>query len=281
MAFSILTNASASQAAANLEKSTQLHQESLAKLSSGSRIQNLYDDAGGAAVSLKLRASLNRNLATQTNVSNAISFLQTQAGSLKTLSSVLSRMAELVTLMQDVTKGSKDLENYVSEMSVLSGELDKIRNENFNGIQLFITGGSPPPLTVQVSEDGLQTMDITQSDLASSTIEAVIAHSGTLVEIDPRGDSGGLTGAAYLAALEEIATLMANNGAQQSRLGFALESLRTNHVNVEAANSRIQDVDIASESGRLAKAALLVEAGGKMLSQANSNSQIALKLIQQ
>ena len=81
--------------------------------------------------------------------------------------------------------------------------------------------------------------------------------------------------------MEEVSTLMADNGAQQSRLGFALDSLMTNHVNGESANSRIYDVDVAAETSRLSKTSLLVEAGSKMLAQANSNSQIALKLIQQ
>lgn len=281
MSLSLLTNLSASQAAADLNRSTHLHQDNLAKLSSGSRIVNPFDDPGGSAVSLKLRASITRSTASQTNVSNAISFLQTQAGGLRAFSNVLSRMSEIVTLMQDSVKNTADTDNYVTEMAGLAAELDKIRREQFNGINLFSSGGSPPPLTVQISENGSQTADITQSDLATAAIEAVITHSGSYAEIDPLGNSGGLTGEAYRKALEEISTRMAENGAQQSRLEFALESLREGRVNLEAANSRIQDVDVAAQTGKLSRTSLLMESGAKMLSQANASTQVALKLIQQ
>lgn len=281
MSLSILTNTSASPAAADLTKTSQLHQESLQRLSSGSRIEKFSDDAGGLAVSLKLSSALKRNSVCQSNVSNAISFLQTQAGGLKMLANVFSRMSEIVTLMQDPTKAVPDIENYVSEMSTLSAEIEKIRKEDFNGINLFNHGGNPPPLTVQMSENGLQTMDISQSNLVTVVIEAIIAHSGTISEIDPLGNSGGLTGEAFRTALDEISTLMAANGAEQSRLSFALDSLMVNHTATEATNGRIYDLDFAAETTRLSRTSVQVEAGAKMLSQANSSSQIALKLMQQ
>ena len=109
MAVVINTNQSASYAAMNLTKSSDLLQKSLARLSSGSRIANPADDAGGLAVSMKLSAAIKRTDDTATNVSNALSFLQTQAGSLKSAAAVLDRMSELATLGGDVTKTSNDL----------------------------------------------------------------------------------------------------------------------------------------------------------------------------
>ena len=81
-------------------------------------------------------------------------------------------------------------------------------------------------------------------------------------------------------AIQDISTLMADNGAQASRLQFALDSLNVNKVNLEAANSRIYDVDVAAETTKLARANILVQSGAAMLSQANAASQIALKLLQ-
>jgi flagellin len=81
-------------------------------------------------------------------------------------------------------------------------------------------------------------------------------------------------------AIQNVSTLMANNGAQASRLQFALDSLNVNKVNLEAANSRIYDVDVAAETTKLARANILVQSGAAMLSQANAASQIALKLLQ-
>ena len=120
MAVVINTNQSASYAAMNLTKSSDLLQKSLARLSSGSRIANPADDAGGLAVSLKLAAAIKRTDDTATNVSNSLSYLQTQAGSLKSASAVLDRMSELATLAGDVTKTSNDTANYSTEFNNLT-----------------------------------------------------------------------------------------------------------------------------------------------------------------
>ena len=103
MAVVINTNQSASFASLNLSRSSDLLQKSLSRLSSGSRIANPADDAGGLAVSMKLQAAIKRTDDTSINVSNALSFLQTQAGSLNSASSVLDRLSELATLGGDVT----------------------------------------------------------------------------------------------------------------------------------------------------------------------------------
>ncbi len=267
MAVVINTNASASYASMNLTKSSDLLQKSLARLSSGSRISNPADDAGGLAVSMKLAAAIKRTDASAVNVSNALSFLQTQAGSLKSAAAVLDRMSELGTLAGDVTKSSSDIANYSTEFTNLYNELGKLTADAFNGINLF--SGASGNLTVFLSEDGAQTMNIHQAGLygvysAASDLTAVTGGSASVV-----------TG-----AIQALATLMATNGAQASRLQFALDSLNVNKVNLEAANSRIYDVDVAAETTKLARANILVQSGAAMLSQANAASQIALKLLQ-
>jgi len=125
MAVTINTNTSASYSAANLTRSSDLLQKSLSRLSSGSRISTPSDDAGGLAVSMKLTASLKRTDAQAANVANAISFLQTASGSLKSAASVLDRMSELGTLASDVTKSSEDISNYATEYTNLYEELKK------------------------------------------------------------------------------------------------------------------------------------------------------------
>jgi flagellin len=267
MAVTINTNTSASYSAANLTRSSDLLQKSLARLSSGSRISTPSDDAGGLAVSMKLSASLKRTDAQAANVSNAISFLQTASGSLKSAASVLDRMSELGTLASDVTKSSEDISNYSTEYTNLYEELKKLTADKFNGINLF--AATDTSLTVYLSEDGGQNMNITQSAL--STVFASITTLDTV--------TGGSASAAS-AAIQSLATMMAKNGAESSRLQFALDSLSTQKVNVEAANSRIFDVDVAAETTRLARANILVQSGAAMLAQANAASQIALKLLQ-
>lgn len=270
MAVVINTNNSASYASLNLTKSSDLLQKSLARLSSGSKISTPSDDAGGLAVSLKLQAAIKRTDATATNVANALSFLQTQAGSLKSIASVLDRMSELGTLAGDVTKASSDIANYSTEYNNLVTELNKLSSDSFNGISLFSNGAnSAASLTVFISQDGAQTMNISRAGVGSNWSS-----------ITSLGQATGSGIANVASSIQGISTLMADNGAQASRLQFALDSLNVNKVNLEAANSRIYDVDVAAETTKLARANILVQSGAAMLSQANAASQIALKLLQ-
>jgi flagellin len=268
MAVVINTNSSASYASLNLTKSSDLLQKSLARLSSGSKISTPSDDAGGLAVSMKLQAAIKRTDATATNVANALSFLQTQAGSLKSVGAVLDRMSELGTLAGDVTKSSTDIANYSTEYNNLFAELDKLKADSFNGISLF-SNAAGASLTVYIAQDGSQTMGISQSQVeaAWTTVTSLSQATGASITT-------------VQAAIQQVSTLMADNGAQASRLQFALDSLNINKVNLESANSRIYDVDVAAETTKLARANILVQSGAAMLSQANAASQIALKLLQ-
>jgi flagellin len=276
MPVSINTNIPASLASTNLSKSNALLQKSLQRLSSGSKIASASDDAGGLAVSMRLEAALKRTDATSANVSNALSFLQTQDGSLKAAADVLQRMSELRTLASDVTKTTGDINNYLTEFNSLQAEFSKVMTESFNGISLFAAATGAGNLTVQLSEDGLQTMGISQVALSTSVMTAVVSNAA----ITSVAAFQALSTAAISSAISEMATNRANNGAQASRLQFALDALATNHTNLEAANSRIIDVDVALETTRLARNNILVQAGSAMLSQANASAQIALKLLQ-
>ena len=279
MGISINTNTSATLASQNLSKSNMLLQKSLQRLSSGSKIASASDDAGGLAVSLRLAAALKRTEATTSNVSNAMSFLQTQDGSLGNLSNILSRMSELRTLANDVTKTTSDTTNYYTEFTALQGEFSKTMAESFNGISLFNTTTVATSLTVKLSEDGAQSMIISTFSLKSAALTKILGSSMNFSSVAKFQTAvGGLS--TISAAISEIATDRATNGAQTSRLQFALDSLASNLTNLESANSRIIDVDVAAETTRLARNNILVQAGTAMLSQANASSQIALKLLQ-
>lgn len=273
MPISINTNSSATLASQNLSRSNSLLQKSLQRLSSGSRIASASDDAGGLAVSLRLGAALKRNSATQANVGNALSYLQTQDGSLNSMSNILARMAELKTLSQDVTKTTADINNYYTEFSALVSEYTKLGNDQFNGKSLFTPTLTASSLNVLLSEDGSQSMNI--STVATQTSALVDITSITVYSGFTALSVGSIT-----SAINDIATARANNGAESSRLQFALDSLATNATNLEAANSRITDVDVAAETTKLARNNILVQAGTAMLAQANASSQIALKLLQ-
>jgi len=288
MSVVINTNSAATTAAYNLSNTNVNLQRSLNRLSSGSRINSSYDDAGGLAVSMKMSASIRRTDATLANVNNSISFLQTQDGVIKTADKILNRMSELATLAQDVTKTTQDLALYNTELTQLKGQLNLMLEEKFNGISLFDDGANADAsgqamdvdatLTVVASHDGAQTIGITQVDLNQIVFDITDDTSSTVMNI---GSNTGAQAAVTTiqAAIQNLATLRANNGAEQSRLTFAADMLAVNKTNLEAANSRILDVDVADESTKLARYNILQQAGTAMLAQANQSTQSILRLI--
>jgi flagellin len=291
--ISINTNTASTFAAYNLTNTNVNLQKSLNRLSSGSRINSSYDDAGGLAVSMKLSAAIRRTEATQANVNNAMSFLQTQDGALKNADKVVSRMSELVHLATDITKTTADKALYQTEFSRLQSQLASIQSEAFNGISLFSnsapTGGTitgTNTINVVTSQDGQQTVAATQLDFGSVRFFAGTASGADLGSAALSSNNvfqNVTTAAAAIStmtnALQNLATLRANNGAEQSRLNFAADLLSINKVNLEAANSRIIDLDVASESANLARLNILQQAGTAMLAQANQSQQSILRLL--
>jgi flagellin len=288
--ISINTNTASSAAAYNLSSTNVNLQKSLNRLSSGSRINSSADDAGGLAVSMKLSASIRRTEATQANVNNAISLLETQDGVLKTAEKVVSRMSELVQLATDVTKSTTDTALYKTEFQSLQSQLSSMLGEKFNGVSLFNSGGNDATittsntLTVVTAQDGGQTVSITQADLGAVAFYVGTASGGNLGAATIDSVFGSATGAAaavtsITAAIQNLATLRATNGSEQVRLTFAADMLAVNKTNLEAANGRITDVDIASESANLARLNILQQAGTAMLAQANQSNQSILRLL--
>ena len=274
MSLVINTNSAASLASYNLNNTNVNLQRSLNRLSSGYRINSSADDAGGLAVSMKMSAAIRRTDAAATNVGNAISFLQTQDGVMKTADKVLSRMSELATLAQDVTKSSDDIANYALEFETLTQQLIDFSSEEFNGIAMFEGAG----LTVATSEDGTtQTVGVTQSDINSNADLAVtVAYAGN----DLTAANAATRGTELQASIVALGLLRATNGREQSRLSFAEDRLKVNKTNLEAANSRIIDVDVAAESTQLARFNILQQSGTAMLAQANQSTQSLLRLLQ-
>ena len=303
MSITINTNMAAARASFQLTKNNNALQKSLNRLSSGSRITKPADDAGGLAVAMKLKGSINRLKGVEANVGNAISFLQVQDGILESSGKILDRMAELKALSQDVLKNSSDIANYDSEFSNLQVQLHQMASTKFNGVSLFGTGvafgsSNTNMKSIITSADGETTVSINQSQLLSAlTIDTSdttapslgsalhSAANGSTIYTFATADSSNaiklssIEAGVYTKALENIATLRSENGASVSRLMFAEEAAQQRRTNLEAAHGRIMDVDIASESTALAKNTILVQASASMLVQANQSANIALSLL--
>lgn len=304
--ISINVNPAASGAGLNLGKANDALQKSLSRLSSGRRIVNSSDDAGGLAVSMKMAAAQKRTEATAINLRNIQSYLDTQDGAFKTADKVISRMSELTTLARDVTKNDGDRENYDKEFQNLQEQLISLATEKFNGVALFdssVSTGSK--FTVPTSEDGSQNTTVTKAALGGDTwikmlIEGFTVAGANFTTLGTGAStvtadatfSGNSTGGAltydnsaafaYVSqmALQQLADMRAQNGAEMSRVNFAQDLLNINAINLEAANSRIIDVDVAAESSQLARFQILQQAGTAMLAQANTSQQSLVRLLQ-
>ena len=133
----INSNASATSSSLNLSRANESLRKSLERLSTGKRINNAADDAGGLSVAYKLNSRINRTHAVVQNSQNALSYLQVQDSSLATAGKIVDRMAELRTMAQDITKNTGDIENYTKEFVELQSQLLQVSKEKFNGISLF------------------------------------------------------------------------------------------------------------------------------------------------
>jgi flagellin len=308
MPLNINTNAAASSASYYLSKNNASLQKSLTRLSSGSRITQPADDAGGLAVSMKLRGTISRLSGVEKNIDNAVSFLQVQDGILESGGKILDRMAELKALSQDVLKNDSDIANYNAEFKNLQVQLYQMSESKFNGVSLFATTNSAGNVTFNTLGSG-NTVSIFTSATGESGSKVSINKSAMLAALtitagtpstkntfqnaaaNPGDFSfaalntvramelGDISVAVFTQALQNIATLRAENGGSVSRLQFSKESAAAQKTNLEAANGRIMDVDIASESTQLAKYNILVQASASMLSQANATSNVAMMLL--
>jgi flagellin len=267
----ISNNIAAQTAATDLNTSNNMLNNSLARLSSGSQIVNPSDNPAGRAESLFLTADVNQTNAANGNVSNAISFLQTQDGYMQQVGTALDQMAQLAVQSQDVTLTDTQRADYQQEFSTLAGYITNTASASFNGVSLF-SGGA---LSVTTDGNG-GTFAMTGINLDNATYAAVTANSVTV------GTTTGAIAALALvqAAITQLGTDSATVGANQQRLNYTSSELGVLTNNLTAANAQISDVNVATESTNYAKYQILVQSGVSMLAQANANSQAALKLLQ-
>ena len=307
MALSILSNQSASKAASSLHQSSKALQKSLTRLSSGKKINSPADDSGGLAVSMKLSSAIGRNKSVISNIQNALSFAEVQDGALGSSVKIIDRMSELKTLSTDVIKSASDIENYNVEFKALQEQLHSITTEKFNGISLFGRGAQAGG--VDLAFGGATSVDVSVFTTDQGSAGAAVMLSKELLLSALTFNNNGVAAVSNLAfgdantitiandkdttkieitalsianftkAIENISSMRASNGASMARLQLGEDHARLTKANLEAANSRIMDVDVAEESTRFAKYNILTQASAAMLSQANQASSTALLLL--
>jgi flagellin len=266
----INTNIIAENAASQLASSSSMLSKSLQRLSSGSKIVSPADDAAGLGVSMKFTAQSSRISAASNNVSNATSYTQTQDGFLQQVSTALNRMSELAVSAQDVTKTDTDRSLYQAEFTQLASYVQNIAGKDFNGVSLFDNTAK----NVTIDSDA-NTWGMTAVNLGATAYTAV--DGGALSVGTTTGAVAALT--AVKTAITTLANDRANVGANEARLSYTSDQLSVLKTNIDAANSAIKDVDVASESTNYAKLNILVQSGTAMLAQANVLPQSVLKLL--
>jgi flagellin-like hook-associated protein FlgL len=379
-------------------------QKSIGRLSSGSQITETSDDAGGVAVSVKMRAAIKRADVAVANLLNADAFLSAQDGALDGIGKGITRMMELKTLSQDPTKNATDIQNYSTEFDEIREHLAILSKSKLNGVDLFSHTGTDTYLEATADENGQQTVTLTQyalgislgewlsDEITFSFVTGLVTwdqaredaerRGGRLATItsaekwnvaalklgpdrdrtmwlggwrerlpdgtlsawqwlsgeafdfeywhsgEPRSMDIGANGRAYIMAnhpawsdgvpnngdwndgqinhfvdgyllekpakpkdfltiqgetlsskLQLIANCRANNGAESMCVEMSVEKLRSKSTNLEAANSRIADVDVADETHHLNKARILAEASSAMIKQARSANEVVLRLL--
>jgi flagellin len=276
--FSVTAGAGASGIAYQLNQNGQNLRKSLERLATNRRINSSADDPGGLGISMKFGASIRKTEAVLTQVNSTASFLQTQDGVLQVADRVAQRMSELATYASDATLSASDRALYSSEFTDLQEQMDSFLTEEFNGQDLFVNTGS-----AGASATNPATVSLTGQTVGISTLNLglVTGFIGAGAGISISTQSGATSAAAAVdTAIDNLASLRATNGSEQSRVDFASDLLETNKLNLEAANSSLVDLDLASELVRYTAYSILDQQGIALLAQANTRSEKILKLLE-
>ncbi|MHC4262664.1 MAG: flagellin N-terminal helical domain-containing protein [Planctomycetota bacterium] len=270
MGLRVNTNLFAQTAQRNLSNVSSRLGGNFARLSSGLRISTAADDAAGLGVSERLRSQIRSLGQAGRNAQDGISLAQTAEGALNEVSSNLSRMRELAVQAANETLSAEDRDAIDVEFQALDDEINRIATSTeFNNISLLDSSTS---YDIQVGLDSGQTIAVTTQDVTSATLG--------INALDAQDETNAATALAALdTAIGSVSTARGNLGAQVNRLGSAFRSIQNTREGLSAAESRIRDVDVATESADLTRNSILQQAAVSVLSQANVQPQLALSLI--
>jgi flagellin len=278
MGLRINTNVASLNSRRHLFNTTNNFNKSMEKLASGMRINRAGDDAAGLAISEGLKSDIRALDQASRNAADGISMVQVAEGSLDEVSTILMRMRELAEQAATDTLGASERDYLDQEYQELISEIDRISaTAEFNGIPLL--DGSAGLLNVQVGIGTNVATSAVSIDLSSPMDSTTLALAGTSI-----AGADGSTARALLDDIEDATSTVSSTraafGAAQNRLETTIRNIAMTSENLSAANSRIRDVDVASETSKMTSLQILQQAGVSVLSQANMTSQLALSLLQ-
>jgi flagellin len=250
--------------------------KSMEKLSSGYRINRAADDAAGLAISEKMRGQIGGVAQAQRNAQDGISLVQTAEGALNEVHSMLQRIRDLKVQYENGTLSADDKTAIRTEGAALAGEIVAIQDKTaFNGTSLL--KGSPASVVFQVGANDGETISATTGNINAGAGMSEVSAAAAYADDTAFGTT--LTLADIDASIKEVSAIRSDFGAVQNRLEHRLNNLATYQENLTASESRIRDVDMASEMTKFTKLNILQQAGTSMLAQANQAPQGVLSLL--
>lgn len=277
MGLRINTNVASINAQRNLKTTRLSMDKTLEKLSSGQRINRAGDDAAGLAISENFKAQIRGLGQAERNAEDGISLVQIAEGGLSEISNILIRLRELSVQAASDTIGGTERKFLNVEFEQLTSEVDRIANSTeFNRVPLL--NGTGAVFDIQIGTRNDPISDRLTFDASSADVNVAALGLNLASVADKISAQNSL--AAIDSAIISVSGIRADFGALQNRLQSTINNIEVSVENLSAANSRVRDTDIASETAALTKNNILVQAGTSVLSQANSYTKNALSLIE-
>ena len=277
MGLRIQNNVEAFNAHRQLTGTAAKAAKAMEKLSSGYRVNRAADDAAGLAISEKMRAQIGGLAQAQRNAQDAISLVQTGEGALNEVHSMLERVRDLKIQYSSGVLSDEDKKAIAAEVQQLGKEVTDIAGKTeFNGLKL-LEGQS---FTFTVGANSADTVKIDTVTLSGANGVTELLDVGSAASLDAAsGAFNNLSVDEIDTMIKNVSTMRSTFGAVQNRLEHRMANLATYQENLVASESRIRDVDMASEMVNFTKLQILQQAGTSMLAQANQAPQGVLSLL--
>lgn len=278
MGLRVNTNISSLTALKALNGTKGSMDKTMAKLSSGERINRSSEDAAGLAISENLKNQMRGLKQSNRNAMDGVSLIQIAEGGLNEISNILIRLRELAIQTASDTISDRERKMVNIEYSQMLDEIDRIaQTTEFNGTSLL--SGENQLMDFQINTKNSPYADRITLDGSLADVGTVALGVDMLNVLDKASSQDSLS--VVDSAIEKVNSLRANFGAIQTRLNSTIENILQSVENTAQANSRIRDADIAEESSELAKKNLMMQTGTAVLAQSNQQNQLAMQLLKQ
>jgi flagellin len=266
----------ADEVSKRLTKNFESLSESRVRISTGSRLSSVSIDVGAFSAASRIAAAFSSAAATAQNVQNMLSLLQTQEAGLQDLAQLALRLNELTTrVVKDSTKSASDKDSFIPEFEAIGAEIERVALITFNGQTVF-RDGQETIIDVALNQDETQKANATLFDLADGATGIVrfMLQSPTTIDVIDAMSTDTVP-----AFVDEVSSMLAKNGSEQSRLKSALEGLDTLVRDLDQAHDRAVGMDAAAEAVRLSKLSRRTDMAVSIFDQAGRSNSFLLRLL--